>query len=124
MTSTDGQSWPERLQAHQAAVDELMRALHSERVQRFLNALREIDDAERRVILDKVLTGPPSMRIDLGLPPEIQISRRFVGGPASEFAVSKRAKETGALVTIFVSLAPSADGPAFRQILPWHPSEN
>jgi hypothetical protein len=107
---------------HRALVEELQAAISSERVQAFLDALQGIEVTERDAILDKVLSGPPSMRVDLGLPPDIQIARRFVGGPVSEFAVSKRAR-SGALVTIFVKLSQSSQR-EFRQVIPWHPSEN
>jgi hypothetical protein len=124
MTGNGGLFGPGAVETHKAVADELLTALNSEPVQRFLTALKDIDDLERQAILDQVLTGPASMRVDLGLPRELQIARRFVGGPTSEFAISKRAPETGALVTIFVTLSPSADGPTVRQVLPWNHGAN
>jgi hypothetical protein len=107
---------------HHKVVEELMAAIHSEPVQGFLIALRDIQPAERKVILDKVLTGPPEMRIRLDLPPGVHIARRFAGGPASEFAISKRAA-SGSLITVFVSLEPAAEH-GFHEVIPWQLSEN
>jgi hypothetical protein len=107
---------------HREVVEELTAAIHSEPVQRFLIALRDIEPVEREAILDQVLTGPPEMRVHLDLPPGVHIARRFAGGPASEFALSKRAA-SGSLVTVFVNLEPAA-GHAFHEVIPWQLSEN
>lgn len=107
---------------HREVVEELTAALRSEPVQRFLLGLRDIEPAEREAILDQVLTGPPEMRVRLDLPPGVHIARRFAGGPAAEFAISKRAA-SGSLVTVFVNLEPAAER-AFHELIPWQLSEN
>jgi hypothetical protein len=107
---------------HREAVEELTAVIHSEPVQRFLIALRDIQAAEREAVLDKALTGPPEMRVHLELPPGIRIARRFAGGPPSEFAISKRAA-SGSLVTVFVKLEPAAER-EFHEVIPWQLSEN
>jgi hypothetical protein len=107
---------------HRKVVEELTAAIHSEPVQGFLLALRDIPPAERDAILDKVLTGPPEMRIHLDLPPGVHIARRFAGGPPSEFAISKQAA-SGSLVTVFVKLEPTAQR-AFHEVIPWQVSDN
>ncbi len=107
---------------HREVVEELTAAIHSEPVQQFLTALRDIEPAERQATLDKVLTGPPEMRVSLDLPPGVQIARRFAGGPVSEFAISKRGP-SGSLVTIFVQLEPASEH-EFHEVIPWQLSEN
>jgi hypothetical protein len=112
--------------AHRAAVQELAAAVRSEAVQRFLAGLRGMTAPERDAILDVVLTGAEAGRVDLGLPPGIQVSRRrFRSGPPADLAFSTRVATTGALVTIFVSVCPPpAHEPAIHAVLPWDPARN
>ena len=104
-------------------IDELTAVVNSEPVLRFVTALRGLSAAERAEICDRVLTGPPSMRLNLGLPPGVELHRRMTGGPDCEFAVSKRDPSTGALVTIFITLSPSPDR-VIRRVLPLAGGEN
>lgn len=106
-----------------ATIDELAAVVNSESVQRFVTALSGLSQAERTEICDRVLLGPPSMRLDLGLPPGVELHRRMTGGPDCEFAVSKRDPATGALVTVFITLSPSSDR-VVRRILPMAGGEN
>lgn len=123
MTAADGNPGPRVPGGAQAVIDELVAVVNSDPVRRFLNALSGIPDAERVEILDRVLTGPPSTRVDLGLPSGLEVRRRLFGGPDAEFAISKREKHSGALVTIFVTLSPASE-PVIKRVLPWAQETN
>ena len=106
-----------------ATIDELTAAVNSEPVRRFVGALAGMSADERTEICDRVLTGPPALRVDLGLPPGMELRRRMVGGPDCEFVLSKRDSLTGMLVSVFITLSPSPER-VVRQVLPLAGEEN
>jgi len=113
-----------RFPEHEVVLDELLAAVASEPFQRFLGAIRSMPDGERGEVLEIALAGSDTERLDLGLPAGMQLTRRpFGDGTTADFALSRRAPSTGALISVFVDVSPEERGPrGFRPVPPNDPA--